>query len=157
MNYLTKEKYFKLAEKYQCINWGKAANRWLYHRAAIELLKLLNPQSVLEAGSLGITLCGESDTIDYNESGWDEFCTPTYNYDLRVLPWPTAKYDVFIALRVFHNLSGQPESYLKEIERISNHAIIAIPEDTAKVYSQVRRPTKEIKAGRTIILYYKFC
>jgi SAM-dependent methyltransferase len=156
MNYLTKDKYFELTKKYKCINWDHAEQRWRYHKKAVDMLIKMKPNTILEAGSLGIKLCEQSETIDYSESGWESFYTPTYDHDLKELPWPVKTYDVFVALRVFHHLTDKPHEYLDEMKRISKQAMIAVDEKAYKIYRNALKPDIEIKLGGTIILYYGF-
>lgn len=172
MEYLNKEKFLEKIENLKKINpehWGHiekrpgqpvATERWSYHEKSIELLKSMNPSSILEAGSMDITLANESDTIDLDmpELGWRLTYNPTYYHDLTFLPWPIKdkQYDVFVALRVFHHMENE-ENFLKEMERISNHIILAFPESTAAKYEKIRVPSQKFHfddTDTTILVYY---
>lgn len=156
MNYLTKEKYIELTKGYLSKNWERARQRWPYHKFVRDMLIRINPDIILEAGSMGVKLCEQSETIDYSESGWEKFYTPTYDHDLRELPWPVGKYDVFVALRVFHHLIDKPGDYIHEMQRISKMAIIALNEPAYKIYNKARKPDNIKQIGGTIILTYGF-
>lgn len=156
MNYLTKEKYIELTKGYLSKNWERARQRWPYHQYVRDLLMRIDPQTILEAGSMGVKLCEESETIDYSESGWKKFYTPTYDHDLHILPWPVGEYDVFVALRVFHHLIDKPKDYIDEMQRISDYAIIALNEQAYKIYRKARKPDIEKMIGQTFILHYGF-
>ena len=158
MEYLTKEKFLERVEYLKGINpehWGhyewkpgqpKSTDRWDYHKKAVELLKEINPKSVLEAGSMNIFLTNQSDSIDLDmpDWGWRLTYKPTYNYDLTKTPWKPIKdkqYDVFVALRVFHHMYDEAR-YLKEMERISNKIILALTSASADRYEKVRKANK---------------
>jgi hypothetical protein len=166
--YLTETKYFNLTNKLKELSpthWVTNKNgdtfnkRWEYHREATRLLRELNPNKVLEAGTMGVQLWDNSDTIDYDlpKSGWNLVYTPTYSYDLKVAPWKVIndkQYDVFVALRVFHHFK---EVLLDEMLRIAPHVILALSESSAIGYRAVRKPDYEYqcKESDTVILYYK--
>ena len=138
------------------------SRRWEYHAKAIGLLEPIDYNTVLEAGTMGVRLCDCSDTIEYDipELKFDLYFEPTYNHDLKSLPWCVGdkQYDVFIALRVFHHnkLRDKPQEYLKEMKRISNHILLALPKKMAEIYKLISKPTQEIRCrrGDTVILYY---
>jgi len=160
-NYLSKEQYLAETAKHKYeVHWSSAEARWLYHQKTIEILGYLSTHSVLEAGTMGICVNKDSDTIDIDlpGAGWPLYYKPTYNHDLRILPWPVKdkQYNIFIALRVFHHLRDKPKEYLKEMFRISNHIILAFPESTASIYRKISRPMHEIHLPEvnTVILYY---
>jgi len=172
MKYLTKNRFLKKVEALKVSNpehWGNinkvpgqpvATERWSYHQKAISLLKLIEPKTVLEAGSMGIFLTKSSDSIDLDipDWGWRLTYEPTYNYDLTQIPWKPIKdkqYDVFVALRVFHHMKDEAK-YLKEMERISNHIILALDATSADRYITVKKPDLIyffVDTG-TFILYY---
>lgn len=172
MEYLTKEKFLERVEYLKGINpehWGhyewkpgqpKATDRWDYHKKAVELLKEINPKSVLESGSMDIFLTNQSDSIDLDmpDWGWRLTYTPTYTYDLTKTPWSVLSdkhYDVFVALRVFHHL-GDEEKYFKEMKRVSNHIILALTKDSADRYEKIKKATKSYYFPNTdtTVLYY---
>ena len=156
MKYLTHDRYVELARQYKSINWDRANQRWPYHKYVIDLLIPMNPKTILEAGSMGIKLCEQSETIDYSESGWEAFYTPTYNHDLKELPWPVNRYDIFVALRVFHHLTDKPREYLDEMKRISKYTILALDEKAYMIYRKTEKPVLEKRMGGTFILFYDF-
>lgn len=171
MNYLTKEEFLNQIHILSLSNpnhWGRqetaqgkpsALDRWSYHQKAIEILKSLRPASILEAGTLGIKVVRESDTIDLDlpDDGWRLTYVPTYRHDLRVIPWPIEdqSYDVFLALRVFHHLADQA-ACLEEMERVAKRIILALPLDSAKRYEAIRKPeeTHHFDDTDTTILVY---
>lgn len=134
--------------------------RFEYHKKATDLLQKLNSKSVLEAGTMGVSLWSGSDTIDYDlpKSGWKLSYTPTYNHNLKELPWPIKdkQYDVFVALRVFHHFGENVSKYFKEMQRISKHIILALPKKTADKYKEILAPKFEYicENSDTVILYY---
>ncbi len=172
MEYLTKEKFLKRVNYLKEFNpehWGhnenkpgqpKATDRWDYHKKAVDLLKEINPKTVVEVGSMDIFLTDISESIDYNLPEWNWRLTykPTYNYDLTKLPWTILKdkhYDVFVALRVFHHF-GDEEKYFKEMKRVSNHIILALTKDSADRYEKIKKATKSYYFPNTdtTVLYY---
>lgn len=173
MEYLTKEKFLERVEYLKSVNpehWGnedgqpgrpKSTDRWEYHKKAIELLKEINPKNVVEVGSMDIFLTDCSESIDYHlpEWGWRLTYKPTYNYDLTKTPWSIIgdkKYDVFVALRVFHHM-GDEEKYLKEMQRISNYIILALTKESAERYEKIKKANKSYYFPNTdtTILYYE--
>ena len=161
--FLCKESYFDLTNKLKEENpkhWSSGNRRWEYHEKTVELLKQLDTTSVLEAGTMGIKILYTSDTIDYDipQGGWKLSYKPTYNHNLKVLPWPVndKQYDVFIALRVFHHFRGDPKIYFNEMARITNHIILAFPHSIANIYKEMQKPDYEYVCERidTTILYW---
>jgi hypothetical protein len=172
MKYLTHESFLEQVEylkKQNPTHWGhteykpsqpRSIDRWSYHKKAIEILKKIQPKSVLEAGSMGIFLTDSSDSIDLDipEWGWRLSYTPTYNHDLTHIPWAgitDKQYDVFVALRVFHHMEDQ-ERFLKEMERISDHIILAFPQYASDVYESIKTPTEKYHFDDTdtTVIYY---
>lgn len=173
MEYLTKDKFLEKVNLLKEINpehWGHterivaqpiSIERWDYHEKAIEIIKSIKPKSILEAGSMGIELSKDSDTIDFDlpEFGWRLTYSPTYIHDLRIVPWDKIKdkqYDIFVALRVFHHMDSQYK-YLKEMNRISKHIILALTNDSANKYELIKKADKRYNFNNTdtAILYYK--
>lgn len=173
MNYLTKKKFLEKVNLLKLANpehWGneegetgrpKSTDRWDYHKKAVEILKTLNPKSVLEAGSMGILLTSISDTIDFDlpDDGWRLTYKPTYNYDLTGIPWKPIKdkqYDVFVALRVFHHMKSE-KSFFKEMARISNNVILALTPESAYRYEHFLKADLLFYFGNTntVLLVYK--
>ena len=162
--FLTKEQFIIIADGHKNrgdVHWQTNVDnhRWEYHEKTVDLLKTIDFNSVLEAGTMNIKIYEDSDTIDYNlpSQGWYLYYTPTYNHDLRQIPWCDKKYDIFIALRVFHHLLDKPQDYFNEMKRISNHIILALPKNVASVYKKIQTPTLEILCYQTdtSIIYYK--
>jgi hypothetical protein len=161
--FLDEETYFNMVDKLKEENakhWRSKVERWEYHKKFVELLRKLNTTSVLEAGTMGISILNTSDTIDYDmpQSGWKLSYKPTFHHNLKTLPWPIKdkQYDVFIALRVFHHFHGNQEIYFNEMKRISNHIILAFPKKIAELYKKIQNPDYqyECKGINTSILYY---
>lgn len=164
-SYLTKKKYFEFAEKHKNEpHWAGAKIRWSYHKAALDILTHHPAKKILEAGTMGMNLWDHSDTIDLNleDRTWPLYYKPTYNHDLRITPWPIEdnKYDVFIALRVFHHMLDKAEECFKEMCRISEFIILVLPEYAANIYKKIRKPSYEIgnlgfmNGDDTVLLYY---
>lgn len=172
MKYLTKEQFLERVEQLKNLvpthwdnkiykpNQPKSIDRWSYHEKAVEILKKINPKNILEAGSLGIFLTDESDSIDLDmpEWGWKLTYAPTYYHDLRIIPWADIKdkqYEVFVALRVFHHMKDE-EKYLKEMERISDHIILAFPQYASDIYEKIRKPVEKYHFDDTdtTVIYY---
>lgn len=113
--------------------WGTYKKRWKYHEKALEIIKTItikNPEDVLEMGTMGIQLIEGSDTLDYSDD-WDEtkFSKPTYFHNAKNIPWPiNKKYELFIALRVFHHLQPMQKECFEEARRIANNILIVIAE-----------------------------
>jgi hypothetical protein len=173
MEYLTRELFLEKVNSLKLSNpehWGhyewkpaqpKSIDRWNYHEKAVEILKEINPKTILEAGSMGIFLTNESDSIDLDmpEWGWRLTYKPTYTYDLTKMPWKPIKdkqYDVFVALRVFHHMYDEAR-YLKEMERISNKIILALTSASAERYEKIRKADKSyyFEDTDTIVLFYE--
>ena len=114
--------------------WKSYRERWIYHERAIEIIKSLNISDagkVLEVGSFGAGLVVGSDKMDLPNSQWN---SPENQmmiwHDAREIPWPfeDGRYDLLIALRVWHHLAPvQRESFL-EAKRIARNIIIECPE-----------------------------
>lgn len=163
--YITKEEYFHMCKNFNKItHWNTYENRWDYHEQTINLLEKINFNTVLEAGTMGINVFKNSDTIDIQTKRWKLLYKPTYLHDLQIIPWPikNKQYDVFIALRVFHHLIDKPEKYLNEMKRISNHIILSMPENKSTIYEKIEKPKKRIicksireKSPNTILIYYE--
>jgi len=160
--YLTKDTYFELAEKFKAVNyahWKTSIPRWEYHEECVRFLKTLKFKSVLEAGTMAISLMSNSDTIDFDlpKAQWKLCYTPTYHHNLKILPWPISdkKYDLFIALRVFHHF-GYPKLYFDEMKRVTKSIILALPERVAVSYRKLLTPSWEYrcKGMDTTILFW---
>lgn len=162
--FLTKESFLQQREKFQNkddVHWKTSIERWEYHEKTIDIVKELNHSKILEAGTMGIQICEQSDSIDLNlpESFWPLHYNPTYNHDLRKIPWPIEDkfYDVFIALRVFQYFIDTPKICLEESFRIANTIILALPEKYTSIYKGIKLPSIELsmKSSDTVILVYK--
>jgi hypothetical protein len=163
--YLNADDYFHQTELHQHeAHWSAFEKRWEYHNKTIELLNTIEQvRTILEAGTMGVKIWKHSDTIDLDlPPNWPLYYTPTFNYDLNKTPWSCiaikedSKYDVFIALRVFHQLNNKHQEYFNEMKRIANHIILALPESIAKCYKDIQQPLQEIKCQGidTIVLLY---
>lgn len=122
MNYLTHDEYVKQGKSAYWIKCREG--RWEYMSSAIELMEKISPSTILEAGTAGIPLCAESDTIDLRAK-----YNPTFVHDLGVTPWPIADkaYDLFVALQVWEHLNGKQEEAFREVSRIAKRAILSFP------------------------------
>lgn len=138
---LNKKKFLQsINNYYKNSYWKSIEGRWEYHKVAIDIVNLIKPTSVLEVGVRGVKIFDNSDTIDIEEEA-----NPTYLYDISKTPYPiNKKYDIFIALRVFHHIEGNLKDCFKEIKRISDNIIVAVPAD------------KRIKTKRKLISWKDF-
>jgi hypothetical protein len=112
--------------------WKDLTDRWSYHKRVIEVLKDKgnNSASVLELGSMGISVVKNGHTIDYDKHlNYYQKGQPHYIHDARIVPWPvpTEYYDWFIALRVFHHLSPVQRECFLEAKRIAKNVLIVVP------------------------------
>lgn len=160
--FLTKEKFFKLKEQYKNdIHWKSNVERWEYHEKVVNLLKDIDFKTVLEAGTVGVKIYEDSDTIDLDKphSSWKQYIEPTYKQNLKNIPWcvDNNKYDVFIALRVFQYLTDKPKEYIDEMFRVSKHVILALPKHSVNFFKNIKKPDLEMTCDTsdTVILYYK--
>ena len=114
--------------------WQSHAARWAYHAEAISLartLSLSDPGQVLEIGSFGAQIVPGSDTMDLPVGPWRlPGFAPTYPRDARQLPWPIAsgRYELLVALRVWHHLAPQQEACFREALRVARRVLIVCPE-----------------------------
>ncbi|NBQ67385.1 MAG: hypothetical protein EBU46_00565 [Nitrosomonadaceae bacterium] len=98
--------------------------RWGYYSEALRLAAELEPQNVLELGCMSFPLFKGQDTMDVAVS-----MKPTLLHDASVTPWPIndKRYDLFMALQVWEHLGNQQSQAFKEVQRVSNKAIISVP------------------------------
>jgi len=120
METVTKNDFDKILIK---DNWFK--NRWSYFRPVIEMVKEINPSSVLELGPRNFPLVKNSDVMDK----YKHLPKIKYLRDATDIPWPipNKKYDLFIALEVFEHLGDKQKEAFKQVIRISNAAILSFP------------------------------
>jgi len=128
MRYLTKEEYVRRVEGTHQ-NWRNYTGRWHYHQAAIDWLKQLEPESVLEVGSLGIRLTDRSETLDFNQRWKLDKPDIDYVHDMRDVPWPVGRYDVVVGLRSFHYCGDKLRAVFDEASRVGSTVILALPSD----------------------------
>lgn len=131
---LTRDAFMQRAEAAGTRHWKNAESRWAYHEAAIAIIRRLalpGPASVLELGTMGISLVTGSDTMDYAEKWNGVAFAPTYAHDARVIPWPIPdrRYHLLVALRVFHHLRPVQAACFREAKRIARNIIIVTPTD----------------------------
>lgn len=114
--------------------WRSYRERWLYHEAAIGMIKGLDikrSKSVLEMGTFGAGLVIGSDRMDLPGGEW-EFSGDrrTILHDARVIPWPitSGRYDLLVALRLWHHLAPLQRECFMEAKRIARNIIIECPE-----------------------------
>jgi len=119
MIFTTQRKLVELAEK--DMYWHPWNIRWEYMLVTMAWLQDIQPTTILEAGTNGLTVCEDSDTIGLGKA--DTI------HDLRCTPWPfeDKQYDVFIALQVWEHLTYKQESAFTEASRIAKHIIMSFP------------------------------
>jgi hypothetical protein len=131
--YISHDDYMAAVAVSKGTHWKNAASRWDYHRGAIEFVRQANPAApsdVLEMGTMGVSIVKGSDTIDYAEKWNHAGPPPTFMHDARHIPWPIAdkRYQVFVALRVFHHLWPKQRECFEEARRIARHIVMVVPE-----------------------------
>ncbi|MDR1693037.1 MAG: hypothetical protein LBR72_06720 [Oscillospiraceae bacterium] len=106
--------------------------RWAYIQKVIEMVKEINPRSVLELGPALFTVVKGSDIMRKREV--DMWGIPSntnvteYLHDATKTPWPVEKkYDLFIALQVFEHLVDSQAQAFMEVKRIAKSAILSLP------------------------------
>lgn len=169
MKFLNKDKYIKQVNNYRYAfsadgnneHWQTADHRWEYHGRVVNMVRAIEFKTILEIGTMGVKIWDDSDTLDcevYKE--WRLIDRPTYIHDLEVLPYPIEdkKYDITIALRVFHHIKEDLSLCLKELMRISSHVIWSLPSGFAYEFidSVKHKPhIIECDVFDTVILYWK--
>ena len=128
MRFLTEEEYAKQVEGTHT-NWQNYRDRWGYHQATIEWLKEINPETILEVGSLGIRLTDRSETMDLNERWRIENPDIDYIHNMLDLPWPVGQYDVVVGLRSFHYCGDKLADVHSEALSHGRNVILALPRD----------------------------
>lgn len=133
MAFLTHAQYLQQTADLGGGHWKNAPTRWIYHEAAISILReigLTSPGEVLEMGTRGISILPGSDTIDHGRKRTPGRQPPTILHDPRQLPWPIADgaYGAFVALRVFHRLHPVQRACFLEARRIARTILIVVPE-----------------------------
>ena len=132
MKYLSFEEYKKNAEKDP--QWKSYLARWEYHELAIDILKRLKitkPSGVLEIGCFGAQIVPRSHTMELPDSSWQiGGYKPKTLHDARITPWPfkDERFDVVVALRVWHHLAPVQREAFLEAKRIGKYVLIACPE-----------------------------
>lgn len=133
MEFLGHEDYMARTRALGSGHWKNAAARWVYHEAAVSVLRgigLTRPAEVLEMGTMGVNVVPGSDTIDYAEKWNPRGIRPTFLHDARNLPWPVGDgaYGAFVALRVFHHLHPVQRACFLQARRIARNVVIVVPE-----------------------------
>lgn len=122
MNFRTREEHKAIVVQYPYYR-----GRWLYVKAAIDLLRTKNFKSVLELGPgpAGFSIIHNADTMWLKELA----IRPTYQHDATQLPWPITdrQYDLLIALQVFEHLKGQQAVVFQELQRVAKMALLSLP------------------------------
>lgn len=137
INYLDKEKFYKLANSIKSGHWKSQPLelRWSYHSRALEVLKSIGiekPSDVLEIGTVGVQLIANSDTLDQDIYWNYEGKEPTFTHDARDIPWPIQrKYKAIVALRVFQYLVPKQKEAFLEAKRLTENLIIVVPSGEA--------------------------
>jgi hypothetical protein len=130
---ITHAEYDAATKKLGGSHWKNCNSRWKYHEAASKFAELARPpsaNSVIEIGTMGISIVPGSDTMDYDADWSFSGFNPTYFHDARVIPWPvpSKKYELLIALRVFQHLAPRQEECFHEAKRVARNIIIVAPE-----------------------------
>lgn len=128
MQYLTEEEFGRKVEGLH-VNWENYPERWPYHQRAIDWLKRLEAQSVLEIGSLGIRLTDRSEAMDFDSRWRIDKSDVDYLHDMREIPWPVGHYDAVVGLRSFHYCDDRLRDVFDEARRVGDNLILALPED----------------------------
>ena len=126
MRFLTEDEYASQVKDTHS-NWQNYRERWRYHEATIEWLEELQPETVLEVGSLGIRLTDRSKTMDLNERWRLEDPDIDFVHDMREIPWPVGEYDVVVGLRSFHYCGDKLAAVHAEARRVGRAVILALP------------------------------
>lgn len=134
MKYLTKEDYVEKIKKLNDKYWNKdrgCGGRWKYIAFAVEELKRIQPETVLELGANKINLTSISDNMSLDSKFIDpeNLMNKVFIQDATKLPYPIIDkyYDCFVALQVFEHLGKFQSEVFKEIMRISKNAILSFP------------------------------
>jgi hypothetical protein len=133
IRYLNKTRLIKRVKTLNDTYWNATwEGRWKYMWVAINELRVLNPQTILELGAYKINLTDISDNMDLNLKYIDRknLKNKIYIQDATSLPWDIEDkyYDVFIGLQVFEHFKNKKQSEVfNEIMRISKNAILSFP------------------------------
>lgn len=162
MEIITEKEFLEYTKIYSYYN-----NRWSYYSKVIEIIKRLNPSSLLELGPgpACFKLAKDSDTMDIVEG-----CI--IQHDATKIPWPIQdkKYDLFVALQVWEHLDNKQKEAFSEVIRISKRAIFSFPykwkNDTPmhrnidkkkiKKWALGNIPKEEYLIGTRLICVYEF-
>ncbi len=107
--------------------------RWSYYAPVVELVKEINPNSVLEIGPGGHTIVKGGDILVRPE---DDYWGRPHAHIARVIehdatekPWPIAdkQYDLVIALQVWEHLGNKQSRAFREAQRVAKSAIFSFP------------------------------
>jgi hypothetical protein len=138
VRYLTCDEYAAALESLSPERARTMTIRWEYHKSAIDFVQLCRPRSasdVLEMGPGGVSIVHGSETIDFAAKKAQLNYVPTWFHDGRETPWPVAdkRYQVFVALRVFHQLSPCQRACFLEAKRVARNIVMVVaePEDLA--------------------------
>lgn len=97
--------------------------RWEYLSHVVDLIKSVDPQTVIELGPYRLPICDPCDTIDKREK-----LNPTFCFDASVTPWPIeGRYDLFVATQVFEHLGTNQRAAFDEAFRIADNVLISLP------------------------------
>jgi hypothetical protein len=151
MKHLTKAEYTKkvkeITANFQTRNWLNYENRWLYHEQAVEWLKQLQPETILEIGSLGVKLREDSKVLD--NGSWKCEYPIDFNQDVRELN--ISRFDCIVALRVLHHYPEDFERIFNYLKSKCNYLIIALP----KKFKLTEPPTETKECKSTNIYLWK--
>ena len=131
--YLNYIHYLEKVKELDDIYWTETAEkRWEYIHVVLSQLKVMKPKTILELGSNNINLTTFSDNMCLKKDDIDveNMMNRKYIQDALKMPWKAIRkkqYDVFIALQVFEHLRGKQAEVFKQIQRVSNTAILSFP------------------------------
>ncbi len=107
--------------------------RWEYFSVVLEIIKKIQPKSVLEIGPGWLPVVKDADLMLAHEE--DQFGRPStsegklFVHDATIKPWPFKEngYDLVVALNVFEHLDNKQSRAFRETMRIARSAIITVP------------------------------
>lgn len=114
-------------------HWKSYRHRWIYHALAIEMargLALTDRRRVLEIGTGGAQVVIGSKTMDLPAEKAPPWGRPTIEHDIKSIPWPikSGRFDLLVALRVWHHLHPVQMEAFREAQRVARFIIICCPE-----------------------------
>ena len=107
--------------------------RWEYFSVVLEIIREIQPRSVLEMGPGWLPVVKDADLMLAPDE--DQFGRPGHMqgkvivHDATVKPWPIGDkaYDLVVALNVFEHLDNKQSRAFREAMRIARAAILTVP------------------------------